>query len=146
MRAQVDDRICDELARPMERSLPATHGFYEGGAPIGAEVVLLLCGYRSNFSAPAGVHGIEFGGYDMRRRSWEVGWRFRREEARDEGFLKVCSGGIGDDRGEVEVDEGPHWACLKVLSVHLACDGSEELYGSVSGSFRPDRHMDRAYR
>lgn len=108
--SQVEDGVCDELARPVEGCLPAAHGFDEGGAARGAEVGLLRGRHGAEFAAPAGVDGCELGGYDVWGRGGRVGGRFGGEEARDEGFLEVGGGGVGDYAGEVDVTEGlRHW-------------------------------------
>lgn len=96
MCAQIENWICDELAGPVERRLPAAEGFDEFGAPVGTEMRLLRCRYVADFASPARVHGVEL-------RCDDVGWGrrgggggFGGEEARDEAFLEVRGGEVRD--------------------------------------------------
>lgn len=69
-------------------------------------------GDGADFSAAAGIDGVEFGGYDVGRWSRElIGGPFVGEEARDEVFLEAGRCTVGNGSAEVEVGEGqgPHW-------------------------------------
>jgi hypothetical protein len=110
MRFQIENRIRDELAGAMERRLPASFRFYELRAAICAQVFLLLGRDVPYFTPSACVDWVEFGRDDVWWWSGERGWRFGGEEARDEVFLEAGGGLVGDGGGEVEVQEGPHWA------------------------------------
>jgi hypothetical protein len=81
VRAQVDDGVCDELARAVERRLAAAHGFDEGGAAICAKIGLLVWRDGADFSAAAGVDRGELGGYDVWGRCGRVRGRLGGEEA-----------------------------------------------------------------
>lgn len=125
VRAQVDDGVCDELARAVERRLAAAHGLDEGGAAICAKIGLLVWRDGADFSAAAGVDGCELGGYDVWGRCGRVrGW-LGGEEARDEGFLEAGGGRVGRYAGEVDVSE-------ELRHCVLLCGGSRvEMVGSL---------------
>lgn len=124
VRAQVDDGVCDELARAVERRLAAAHGFDEGGAAICAEIGLLVWRDGANFPAATGVDGCELGGYDVWGRCGRVRGRLRGEEARDEGFLETSGGRVGRYAGEVDVPEDLRH-CV------LSCGGEMGSWGDL---------------
>lgn len=110
MRTKVDDWICYELSWAMKGCLSASHRFHKLSATTSAKICLLLIRYCSDFSTAACIDRIELCSYNVWGWSGEGGRRFRCKEAGDDGFLEASGGGIWDDRWEVNMYEGPHWA------------------------------------
>lgn len=107
---QVDDGICDELTRTMERGLPTAEGFNEVCSTkrsLLRQVLPLGRRNGANLATPARVDGVELGGDDGWRR-W-CGQRVRRcfvgEEGGDEAVLQGGGVRVGCAGGEVDMSE-----------------------------------------
>jgi hypothetical protein len=88
---------------------------------------LLGGGDGADFSSAAGVDGREFGGYDVGRWWGSIGWRFRGEKTRYEGFLEAGCCCVGDGAWEVGVvqllpDRAGH-CCRRELLMMEAFEG-----------------------
>lgn len=84
VRPQIDDGICDQLTRPMKRSLSSPQCLDELCFPAMAQILLLFGRDLSDFAPAAGVYVVELAGYDGWWWSWEVGGRFGCKELGDQ--------------------------------------------------------------
>lgn len=108
MRSQINDGVCNELARAVEGSLATAQGFDKLCGSIVVQVGLLLGRDCADFAASAGVDWIELAGYYVWGRGGKGGGWFGGEEAGDEGFLEEGGGAVGYGIAKVEVEEGTH--------------------------------------
>lgn len=102
---EVQDRVRDQLARPVKCRLAPPERFLEFGARR-CEVLLLLGGYSTDFAATTSVDGVELCREDCRRDGEYFGaFGFVGEEARGEGVLELAGVAVAGEVGEVEVAE-----------------------------------------
>ena len=83
---QVDDRVCYELARPVERRLAAARRRGVRGASVCPQICLLRGG--DGFATAGRVHWVELRSEDGGWRGCEGGLRFEGELATHERCLE----------------------------------------------------------